>query len=298
VPCDLKPTSAARLIVMGDSISYGYGTTQPGSSTCANDPCDTALAYYNLLINNDDTQWPTETNTTLPALFNVSASSIPVVNVAYPGDTTSNIATNQLTATTANPSVGLKGMFPTPPSGPSIVVITIAGNDMLAQVQNMSSSSLDSAINTMISNIETAVEYLQDPTNFPDGVYIYLANLYDPSDATGVLPYSCLGFGSVPGSITNATLEAGLTTLFNDEVQLAQQLNFAVIDDLGHFHGHGLYAANQTATSSAPADPNYDSSDPTDWFYTDCIHPTNAGHNELRRLFFEAISGTYIATDI
>jgi len=38
--------------------------------------------------------------------------------------------------------------------------------------------------------------------------------------------------------------------------------------------------------------PYYDATDPTVWF-SDCVHPNDRGHQELRRVFFEAISGTY-----
>jgi hypothetical protein len=41
--------------------------------------------------------------------------------------------------------------------------------------------------------------------------------------------------------------------------------------------------------------PYYYADDPTKWF-SDCIHPDNRGHSELRRLFFEAIDRRYVAT--
>jgi lysophospholipase L1-like esterase len=276
IPSSLHPTSATRLIVMGDSISAGYGATQPnGGGEYPYLP----LAYFSLLIQNVNEVWPTEANTTLTALF--GGANITTVSVAHPGDTTANIANDQLT--------NLTGMIGSSVSGHSIVVITIGGNDMVALANDMSSSDIDNTLNNMISNIRTAINYLQDSTRFPDGTSIYLANVYDPSDSSGVLPYSCF-FPGFSGSINNQPLETGLQTASARYQALAQQLGFAVIDDFGAFHGHGL-------TADMTSDPNYDASCPVDWFYTDCIHPTNAGHNALRRLFFEAISGTYVATD-
>ena len=277
VPCGQKPTAATRLIVLGDSISAGYGATDGTGNECSN---QCASSYVGLLMANDAALWPLESATTLTALF---GSGLQLVSVAHPGDTTRNTATNQLTDLSSNLGASV--------SGHSIVVITIGGNDMFALSMQMSSSAVDTTINNIISNLRTTIAYLQDPVRFPDGTSIYLANVYDPSDSTGVLPYACL-FAGVSGAITNPALETGVGELATRYTQLGQELGFAVIDDLGHIHGHGL-------TAAMTSDPNYDSSDPVNWFYTDCIHPTNDGHNELRRLFYEAINvGHYVATDI
>jgi lysophospholipase L1-like esterase len=261
IPAAERPTSAARLIVMGDSISAGYGTSTA------------ARSYFNLLLANDS-KWPNETNTTLPALFN---ADVPLVNVAVAGATTSSMLgqrstlTSQLGATV---------------SGHSIVVITIGGNDMKNFIVNMDASQINAAVNSAISNLRQIMTYLQDSTRFPDGTSIYLAAVYDPSDSSGTLPASCFGFAA-----TNHELITGLENLHTRYVALGTELGFAVVDAMGHFHGHGISASNMS-------DPYYDASNPVTWFSSDCIHPNDAGHNELRRLFFEAIDvGHYTATD-
>ena len=63
-------------------------------------------------------------------------------------------------------------------------------------------------------------------------------------------------------------------------------MGFAVIDMLGHFHGHGH---NYDHTEN----PYYDAADPTGWF-ADCIHANDRGHHEIRRLFYEAMDPSYV----
>ena len=57
-----------------------------------------------------------------------------------------------------------------------------------------------------------------------------------------------------------------------------------MVDMHGHFLGHGL---NYDMTDNA----EYDAADPTLWFESDCIHPNERGHHELRRVFFGAMAG-------
>lgn len=262
VPPDQHPSAAARLIVMGDSISAGVGASR------------TSLSYFNLLTQNDNA-WSTEGSTSLSTLF---GTSVPVVNVAVSGATTASALSQRDTLTQ---------QLPGPVSGHSIVVITIGGNDMKNLIFSSSQSAVDSTVNNAVSNVRSLMTYLKDSTHFPDGVSIYLAAVYDPSDSSGTLPASCFG-----QSVTNVRLVTGVESLKARFVLLGQEMGFAVVDALGHFHGHGVEAAKMS-------DPHYNESNPVTWFYNDCIHPNDAGHNELRRLFFEAIDkGHYTATDI
>jgi hypothetical protein len=101
-------------------------------------------------------------------------------------------------------------------------------------------------------------------------------DVYDPSDGTG----------HVDGCFFNLTLPelvAALDVWRDRYVELATEMGFAVVDGLGHFHGHGHSYAD-------PENPWYDAEDPSGWF-DDCVHPNDRGHHEIRRLFFEAIAG-------
>lgn len=257
VPASVHPADAVRLIVLGDSISTGTGASRrPG------------LAYYGLLGSNEGTRWPDAASVDLSTRF---GHEVPVVNVAVGGATTGSMRANQ-------PGT-LRTRLSLPVRGHSVVVITIGGNDL--QLAIISGDPAGGTLTSAINNIRQTVQFLQDPANFPDGTSIYLAAVYDPSD----------GEGFVQGCFFNLRLPAfitGLDTWRARYIELGREMGFAVIDTLGHFHGHGHNFAHTD-------NPYYDAADPTGWF-DDCIHPNDRGHHELRRLFFEAIDGTYRVT--
>ena len=257
IPSTLRPTDAVRLIVMGDSISAGVGASRR-----------TATSYGALLGSNDSTRWPDAMGLDLAARF---GHAVPVVNVAVGGATTGSMRADQ-------PGM-LRTRLSLPVRGHSVVVITIGGNDL--QLAIISGNPEGGVLNSAINNIRQAVQFLQDPTNFPDGVSLYLAAVYDPSDGEGFIE-GCFFNLRLPAFVT------GLNTWRARYIALGQEMGFGVIDALGHFHGHGH---NFMHTDN----PYYDTADATGWF-SDCIHPNDRGHHEMRRLFFEAIDGTYRVT--
>ncbi len=260
VPPEVHPTAAARLIVLGDSISTGTGASR------------TALKYYNLLASNDSTSWPMEMGHDLAAFFHLDGGSLPVVNVAVGGATTITMAANQPGA--------LRTALSLPAAGHSVVVITIGGNDLQSAIISGDPAGLP--LTRAIANIRTTVQFLQDPANFPDGTSIYLAAVYDPSDGEGLIR-GCFFNLSLPEFVI------ALDTWRASYITLGTELHFAVVDALGHFHGHGW-------NFDHPANPYFDAADPTKWF-SDCIHPNDRGHSELRRIFYEAIDPTVHVTD-
>jgi hypothetical protein len=254
VPDDLRPESAARLVVLGDSISAGQGASSHETT------------YSALLVENVDGEFPDEAETDLTSRF---GAEVELVNVAAGGATTRDLP-RQLG--------DLEEELGGPPAGHTIVVVTIGGNDLvraLASLQPPDGTVLDRAI----EEIGDVAAWF-DPERFPDGVSLYVADVYDPSDGVGSAP-ECFGGIQIPG------LVEALETWRQRYVELATERGFAVVDALGHFRGHGFHY-------SEPDNQYYDAEDPTPWFY-DCVHPNDRGHSELRRLFFEAIDRTYVA---
>jgi lysophospholipase L1-like esterase len=251
VPPGLAPTEAARLIVMGDSISAGSGAS------------GRELTYSSLLNRNEDRTWPAAMAEDLESKFGMTPEFL---SVADGGDTTAELR---------NAQIGfVRDRLGVPVRGHSIVVITIGGNDLQGAILTRD-DPVGELLDDAITNIRTVVTALQDPTDFPDGTSIYLMNVYDPSD--GVAQIDECFFGLALPQFVSA-----LDVWFARYVELGTELGFAVVDALGGFHGHGFY-------SDDPLNAYYDSGDPTRWFDDDCIHPNDRGHHEIRRLFFEAI---------
>jgi lysophospholipase L1-like esterase len=253
VPPGLTPEAGTRLVVLGDSISAGSGASSD------------ALVYHALLAQNADGPHPTESAADLETL---TGGPVQIVDVSQGGATTGSLA-RQVDR--------VRSMISPPVNGHTVVVLTIGGNDLQGSIVggNPTGAVLDAAI----ANLRAMVEFFQSPDNFRDGTSIYVADVYDPSD----------GVAHVPGCFFGLMLPALVAALdvWRDRyIELGTEMGFAVIDTLGHFHGHGHHHDDAT-------NPFYDAADPSGWF-ADCIHPNDRGHHEIRRLFYEAMDPSYV----
>ncbi len=257
VPPDLRPKDVRRLIVLGDSIGAGSGASTP------------TLAYPWLLLKNDDAVWPRERYTSLTAKY---GRPIEMVNVAARGATTSSVAQQ---------AASLERILGARVEGHSIVAITIGGNDLYGRILSLGDPT-PALLDAAIENLRDLVGYLHDVKRFPDGTSIYLMAVFDPSDGVGKAPQCFFG-------LDLAAFVPALDAWRDAYIRLGTELNFAVVDALGAFHGHGLHNGDVGSRY-------FYAPDPSPWFSPDCRHPNDRGHNEIRRLFFEAIDREYVAT--
>ena len=243
VPPGLRPTEGVRLIVMGDSISRGSGAST------------TARRYGSLL------------DAELTTFF---GNDVELINVAVGGSTTDALATSQLD--------DLRERLGATVEGHTILVLTSGGNDMTHALRD-GMDPVGATLEDAIADLRTMVAFFRDTTRFPDGVSIYVAAVYDPTDGTGNAGADCfegLTLRGIPGWID----------MWRDAYRtLAVELGFAMIDALGHFHGHGFHF-------DEPANDYYDAADPTLWF-ADCVHPNDVGHAQMSGLFHEAIDPSF-----
>lgn len=258
VPAGQMPKSAARLIVMGDSISTGTGASAQ------------ALRYYNLLSDNADATWPDAMALDLAQYFGEKPE---MVHVAKGGSKTRDLVGSQLD--------NLKTKLGDSVSGHSVVVITSGGNDVLEALRDLedpSGAKLDAAI----KNLSALADFFADAARFPDGVSLYVAAVYDPTDGKGKADpcYGGIYLANLPGWIDD------WRTAYR---KLAQEKGFAMVDALGHFRGHGF---NYDDT----ANRYHQTNDATFWL-DDCVHPNDRGHHEFRRLFYEAIDPAYLIAE-
>ncbi len=251
VPAEYSGVAPTRFVILGDSISEGVGAPNRNG------------AYKALLEENASNQWPDFDEADLESLYGTIEE---VVDVSMGGATTDTLVRDQLPA--------LERELSFPVDGPTIVVFTIGGNDLQGALNPLSDP--DAIASNTLSNFEEIVTWLQDPGRFPDGVYIYATNVYEPSDAVGQVDECFFGF--------DFSSRLPVMDDFNADLQsLAKDLGYANVDLRGHFLGHGFYA-------DSPDAPYYDSADPTQWFDADCIHPNAQGHHEIRRLFYGAMA--------
>jgi lysophospholipase L1-like esterase len=258
IPENYTPENPVRVIYMGDSITDGYGQKS-------------GLPYAELLIENDSDMWPDYDDNDLTSSF---PSITEVIDVAVGGAVTNDISSSQLN----NVDARLDDVV----SGQTIVVMTIGGNDMSGAMLNIlatGQTAADSTMANMESNLQKMVDFYHDSARFPDGVNIYFTNVYDPTDDLGYADQCAIFFGLDLSSIWMYFHQA------NDGFRaFAEANNVSMVDMAGHFYGHGLNHDDETM-------PNFDTADSTQWFNSDCLHPNDIGHHEIRRLFHAAIEG-------
>lgn len=251
---------APELIVfMGDSITRGEGATS------------TDRDYVDLLFGNDDDRFPGYVGADLVAWYPGIAHA---VNVAVSGGTTDTLLDAEVPALQQWIETNVDGGRPT---GQTVVFVTIGGNDLQAALVPFVDPQ--PLIDGALDNLEQTLDFLQDPAWFPGGTRVFVTNVYEPSDGVG--RSGC--FFGLDYSGRLADLERYNAGLHD----LGQARGVAIVDLHGHFLGHGANAADAN-------NPFYDASDPTRWFAGDCIHPNDAGHHQVRRLFLGAAGGTIV----
>jgi len=180
-----------------------------------------------------------------------------------------------------------------PAGGHTIVVMTVGGDDVnFSQEEGASNAELKGPLlNDARENLREIVAWLRGTIaggsrlRFPDGVSIYIMNVYDPTDGLYMAPSSSPCGNNYTAYMPE--LEGVMVAWHNGYVDEATALSaqgqgFSVIDGLGHFRGHGHNFDN-------PAGPFYRDADPTGWFPTNCTHIADAGHKQLASLFWEAM---------
>jgi lysophospholipase L1-like esterase len=147
IPAGYTAAAPARLIFMGDSITDGVGASRDN------------LAYTELLQVNAANKWPEFDEVDLEAAW----PALPeVFNFAISGATTDSMFDEQLNL--------LDDAFEFPLAGETIIVFTIGGNDM--QRALTPGANAEQVANGTLARFEQIVGWLQNPSRFPDGLYI------------------------------------------------------------------------------------------------------------------------------
>ena len=146
IPPNYRAQDPSRIIYLGDSITRGDGAS-PRSER-----------YTALLEENVDSAWPDYSSVDATSLF---PSIAEVIDVSKGGATSRSLLKSQL------PS--LSDELGDTVSGPSIVVMTIGGNDMQAAIPAVlfgGDAAADAPIAALISNLNEIVDYFEPPCQF------------------------------------------------------------------------------------------------------------------------------------
>ena len=259
----------ARVIIMGDSISAGDGAQWPQWS------------YASLLQHNDSAAYPQDAGRDLETLW---GPGVKFIFIAHAGDTSHAVMRNQLPRLLGDATRDAAALGPFPVKGHTVVVMTVGGNDVRLHLGSRGDPH-GAALRYTLHNITVVLSAFADRHRFPDGVTVYLGNVYDITDGTNSA-YRCLlglrftGLAEALRTWRQAYTDLAATTT-------THTLRVVPVDLLSSFYGHGFHFSD-------PINPYYRTQDPTLWLSDDdCIHPNSRGHHELRRLFYQAIVETF-----
>ena len=218
--------------------------------------------FYDLLDANDDTKYPAFKGKDLATKYGIGPSAI---EKHSKGGSKSADLLNQAK------------LLPTTLAGPVLITITIGGNDVIGALADLQLNHTDVPERTAFTtNLDASLAELTTPGRFGAGVTvkILLTNIYDPSGGNGDFKFSsgasCPGaFGFWPaGTPTEPLITPWETVVTTVTAKYPQATS---LDLKARFHDHAVPAA-------------------TTWFYTDCIHPNALGHDQIRQLFWDAVS--------
>ena len=264
VPPNINVTTYINL---GDSA--GEGCCTPGGNK---------WAYFEMLTNNDDAKYPQWAGSDLPATW---ATVSEMTNWADSGDTSGDVKKDQLPK------------FAPTYASPVIVTIHVGGNDfndhkIMDFLAKPAQIAADGEL--LESNLSAVLSFFENPARFPAGAFVFVANIFSPTDDT-------CGFEGKPaydggwcdkirsfGCLAPAWVEQ--LKAYNTHIAnaVAGHPSATLVDTHAAFLGHGM-------NFDDPAGPHYIGPGAVNYFNTDCVHPNAAGHHAIRAAFFEAMTG-------
>jgi len=247
-----------ELLGMGDSITAGFGVS------------DRPLAYFNRLERNPENEFPEMEGIALSRVLpNVRSK-----NLSMSGSTSIECLDDQLPLL----KTASADWF-------GIVVITTGGNDLIHNYGHtppregaMYGATMEEA-GPWIENFEKRLHTIFDVLNarYPGGCYIFLANIYDPSDGVG--DPSIVFMPPWPDLLKIHHAYNGVIKRVADERD-----NVWIADIQGPFLGHGFFAKQFWRA-------NYHRDDAHLWYQMNIEDPNDRGYDAIRRVFLNAIAG-------
>ncbi|MCE9583548.1 MAG: SGNH/GDSL hydrolase family protein [Planctomycetes bacterium] len=246
----------ALLLGLGDSVTAGFGST-PGHS------------YFERLFRNPADEWEDMMGLCLGAVMPGLTAS----NLSLSGSTSlEHIETIRKMPVAAEDALG-------------IVVITTGGNDIIHNYGRtppregaMYGATWEQA-EPWVAAFESRLDEMMMTLKrkFPGGCHVFLANIFDPTDAEG--------------DIANAGLPAwsdGVRVLaaYNEVIARVAKRHSHVhlVDMRGVMLGHGIHCKQPWAE-------HYDSKDPHYWYFSNLEDPNDRGYDAIRRVFLKEIAG-------
>jgi len=244
-------TRSVLLVGLGDSVTAGFGARK-------------GYSYFDRLVTNPSDEFAEMKGRCLSRVI----KDLSVTNLALSGSTSLH-----------HLKTGMTRLKVQPTNVCGVVVITTGGNDIihnygmtLPKEGAMYGASLAQA-KPWIANFEKRLEAIlsEIEERFPGGCYIFLANIYDPTDGLGDAEKA--GLPRWPDGL--AIIESYNRII---DQRASKHQNVYLVDIHSAFLGHGIHCAQFWREHYCKDDPHY-------WFYENLEDPNERGYDALRRLF-------------
>jgi lysophospholipase L1-like esterase len=242
------------LLGIGDSVTAGLGADKKSH------------AFFERLAKNPDDEWPDMEGRSLSTVL----PQLELRNVAISGST--SLQHEQI----------IEKLEPRD-DVVVLVVMTTGGNDLIHNYGRtapregaMYGATLAEAT-PWIANFEARLNRMLDRLDekFPAGCYIYLADIYDPTDGAGDAPSVFL-----PDWPDGLAIHAEYNQALHQVCD--ERENVFLVPLHATFMGHGSHCRQFWRA-------NYCSEDPYYWFWQNIEDPNDRGHDAIRRAFLNAI---------
>jgi lysophospholipase L1-like esterase len=249
-------TRHVALVGLGDSVTAGFGASRRHS-------------YFDRLVMNPPDEFADMRGVCLSAVL----PHLDVVNLAVSGSTSLD-----------HIDIVRDRLKPQDPDTIGLVVMTSGGNDIIHNYGRtppregaMYGATLETA-RPWIAAYEQRLSAMLDEiaTRFPGGCHVFLADIYDPTDAVGDAEHAGLPAWRDGLEVHRA---------YNDVIRrVAGRRSFVhVVPMYAEFLGHGIHCTQFWTDHYRPNDPHY-------WYADNLEDPNDRGYDAIRRLFLIEIA--------
>ena len=189
------------------------------------------------------------------------------------------------------PHEQLQTCLPSVQDKPTLIVMTVGGNDMMSLLgdiaEGASAEAVQASVDRYVGLLDDAVAWIRESEaeRFPAGVWVVLGNVYEFTDATGDV-HACpiaeaLGFPQ-PTAEQAVLLRSAYLSINEQYMALATRHRVDLIFLLEYFCGHGFHAGE-------PDNECFRGAEAETWFDGTCIHPNPMGHAQIAQMFLDVI---------
>lgn len=250
-----------HVVGFGDSVTVGF---------CAY----TGYSYVDLLVSNKDSDYPDYNKRDLTYHY----GDVILNNRAINGTTSCNYSEQAIRDAIHSEQI--------PDSDQTVVLITLGGNDLIHDYGCDNPHECAAYCSTYQDASDWANSYKARMQGFMSvfeqelpNTEIFLANIYDPTDGVGDIENA-----PIPLPAWDDGLE--ILDLYNAKIKEVADADPKVhfVDMYSTMMGHGIHYDD-------PSNPHYDADDPSYWYCYNLEDPNEAGYDQIRRAFWEQLSG-------